>query len=129
MIKGLIILICINSTYLIADTIYKYKNADGITVYSDVKPDEKFSTENIKKNDLPPLLITQPEKIKRENKFKNSFKKPTQNRSYQSPACLDARRKLEWVKKEIKRRTGTWTIEQLRDGKRKYTELKHKHCI
>jgi hypothetical protein len=128
MIKGLILAALISSPSL-ADSIYKYKDENGITVYSDAAPEKALQVENIDKKDLPPLLITKPEQVKRKNTLTNNFRNTPQNRNYQSPACIDATRKLEWVKKEIKRRTGTWTIEQLRDGKRKYTELKHKHCI
>tara|TARA_R110001592_G_scaffold340362_2_gene628490 strand:- start:3778 stop:4164 length:387 start_codon:yes stop_codon:yes gene_type:complete len=128
MIKGLIILLLSSST-AIAGTIYKYKNSDGITVYSDSEPVNSTNIKAIEPKDLPPLLITQPEKVQKKSAFTKHQSKKTQQRDYQNGECRHAIWMLNWIKKEIKRRSSTWTIEQLRDGKRKYTDLKHKHCI
>ena len=128
MVKGLIALVLI-STPVAASTVYKYTDANGVTVYSDSEPTNTQNVHTIERKDLPPLLITQPEKIQRKPIFNNPKPRPAQQRNYQSEQCKTVTAQLEWIKKEIKRRTGSWTIEQLRDGKRKYTDLKHKHCI
>lgn len=128
MIKGLILLLFV-CTPLFAGTIYKYTDGNGNTVYSDVAPEDSTPVKSIESKDLPPLLITQPEKVQRKPVYVNKNTKPVRQRNYQSEQCKAVTAQLEWIKKEIKRRTGSWTIEQLRDGKRKYTDLKHKHCI
>lgn len=126
MFKGLIAILLF-SEQLYAGEMYKYKDKNGRTVYSDVAPHYTDNFETITSRDLPPVLITQPEKPK-----KKYIPKKSQNavkiHSSQSASCRYAKAGLAAVKKEIRTGKGNRSIEQLRDSKRHFTDQKLKNC-
>ncbi|WP_158601505.1 DUF4124 domain-containing protein [Zhongshania marina] len=126
MLKGLIAILLF-SGQLYAGVMYKYTDKNGRTVYSDVAPHYTDKFETITSRDLPPVLITKPDKPQKKYVPKSTGK-AVKIHSNESGACRYAKRMLEAVKTEIRTGKGKSTIEQLRDNKRKYTDLKYKNC-
>jgi|GEM_PF-3677466 hypothetical protein len=126
MVKGLIALLLF-SGQLYAGEMYKYKDRNGRTVYSDVAPHYTDNFETITSRDLPPVLITQPEKPTKKYLPKKS-PNAVKIHSSQSAPCRQAKAGLDAVKKEIRTGKGSRSIEQLRKSKRYFTDQKYKHC-
>lgn len=126
MIKGLMILILLASPAF-GGEIYKYYDENGKIVYSDTAPKEKTPALKLRTSDLPPLLITEPDRAPRKIPSSKKSSVVIHDRT-ENGACRYAKAGLDRVKDEIRSGKGNRSNEQLRNDKRNFTDLKFKHC-
>ncbi|WP_339677485.1 DUF4124 domain-containing protein [uncultured Zhongshania sp.] len=126
MIKGLILLFSFISP-AISGEIYKYYDDNGKIVYSDTAPVSNTPALKLRTSDLPPLLITEPERPVRQSPAQYKKNVVIHDRT-ESAKCRYAKAGLDRVKKEIRTGKGNRSIEQLRDDKRRFSDLKLTEC-